>query len=130
MARATKKAQSDDVEFAKQVPVHPRDRLARVTKKDIEFLRQIPSHQGKISGRFIFLKGICLPDAFSKTDFKNSLEQLYIDVENNRKNKKMRLYIDNEFLPFKLKNLNDRQNVTMFTISLRGGKAFAAEQKT
>ena len=44
LTRATKKAQSDDVEFVKQVPVHPRDRLARATKEDVEFLKQITLH--------------------------------------------------------------------------------------
>ena len=28
-----------------------------------------------------------------------------------------------------MKDLNDKFNVTMFTMSLRGGKTFAAEQK-
>ena len=44
LARATKKAQSHDVEFAKQVPVHPRNRLAWATKKKVVFLKKIPSH--------------------------------------------------------------------------------------
>ena len=38
LARATK----DDVVFMKQVPVHPRDRLARATKDDVVFLKQVP----------------------------------------------------------------------------------------
>ena len=32
LARATKKAQSNDVEFTKQIPLHPRDKLRRKTK--------------------------------------------------------------------------------------------------
>ena len=44
LAQATKKAHSDNGEFVKQVSVHPRDRLARATKEDVEFLKQIPSH--------------------------------------------------------------------------------------
>ena len=43
--------------------------------------------------------------------------------------KTMRLQVDNEFQQVKLKDLNDKNNVKMFTISVRGGKAFAAEQK-
>ena len=39
LARATKKAQCNDFEFAKQVPVYPRDRLTRAAKKDVEFLK-------------------------------------------------------------------------------------------
>ena len=45
LARATKKAHSDNREFVKQVFVHPRDRLTRATKEDVEFLKQIPSHR-------------------------------------------------------------------------------------
>ena len=37
--------------------------------------------------------------------------------------------MDNEFLQIKIKYLNDKYNVTMFTTSIRGGKAFATEQK-
>ena len=41
----------------------------------------------------------------------------------------MRLQVDNEFQQIKIKDLNDENNVEMFTTSVRGGKAFAAEQK-
>ena len=41
----------------------------------------------------------------------------------------MRLQVDNEFQKAKIKDLNDKSNVEMFTTSVRGGKAFAAEQK-
>ena len=41
----------------------------------------------------------------------------------------MRLHVDNEFQQVKIKDLNDKSNVEMFTTSVRGGKAFAAEQK-
>ena len=41
----------------------------------------------------------------------------------------MRLPVDQEFLQVKIKDLNDLNNVEMFSTSLRGGKAFAAEQK-
>ena len=57
------------------------------------------------------------------------LEQFYIDVQNKRKNRHTRLQVDNDFQQVKIKDLNDKLNVTMFTTSLRGGKAFAAEQK-
>ena len=57
------------------------------------------------------------------------LEQFYIDVQDKRKNWHTRLQVDNDFQQVKIKDLNDKLNVTMFTTSLRGGKAFAAEQK-
>ena len=41
----------------------------------------------------------------------------------------MRLQVDQEFKQVKIKDLNELNNVTMFSTSLRGGKAFAAEQK-
>ena len=63
-----------------------------------------------------------------KADFKK-LEQFYIVVQNKRKNKNTRLQVDNEFQQVKIKDLNDRYNVMMFTTNLSGGKAFAAEPK-
>ena len=30
--------------FLKQVPVHPRDRVARETKDDVKFVKQVPVH--------------------------------------------------------------------------------------
>ena len=41
----------------------------------------------------------------------------------------MRLETDQEFKQQKIYNLNKKFNVDMFTISLRVGKAFAAQQK-
>ena len=41
----------------------------------------------------------------------------------------MRSQVDNEFQQVKIKDLNDENNVEIFTTSVRGGKAFAAEQK-
>ena len=41
----------------------------------------------------------------------------------------MRLKVGNEFQQIKIKDLNDLNNVEMFTTSARGGKEFAAEQK-
>ena len=39
------------------------------------------------------------------------------------------MQVDNESQQVKVKDLNDENNVEMFTSSVRGGKAFAAEQK-
>ena len=41
----------------------------------------------------------------------------------------MKLQVDQEFQQVKIKDLNYLNNVEMFSTSLRGGKAFAAEQK-
>ena len=57
------------------------------------------------------------------------MKVFYNEVRNKRKGKRMRLQVDNEFQQVKIKDLNDLNNVEMFTCSIRGGKAFAAEQK-
>ena len=41
----------------------------------------------------------------------------------------MYLQVDNEFQQVKIKDLNEQNNVEIFTTAVRGGKAFAAEQK-
>ena len=53
----------------------------------------------------------------------------YEEIKNKRNNKLIRLQVDNKFLQVKLKDLNEANNAEMFTTSVRGGKAFAAEQK-
>ena len=40
---------SYEVQFIKQIPLHPRDRLARATKDeqtdgDVKFIKQVPAH--------------------------------------------------------------------------------------
>ena len=57
------------------------------------------------------------------------LEKFYKKVANKRKNKKIRLQTDLEFKQKKIYNLNKKYNVEMFSTAVRGGKAFAAEQK-
>ena len=41
----------------------------------------------------------------------------------------MRLQVNNEFQQIKIYDLNDQNNVEMFSTSIRGRKVFAAEQK-
>ena len=41
----------------------------------------------------------------------------------------MKLQVDQEFQQVTIKDLNKQNNVEMFSTSLRGGKAFAVEQK-
>ena len=57
------------------------------------------------------------------------LEEFYREVRSKREGQKMKLQVDQEFQQVKIKDLNDLNNVEMFSTSLRGGKAFAAEQK-
>ena len=65
----------------------------------------------------------------SRKQIRQKLEQFYDDVKSKRKRKKMKLQVNQEFQQVKIKDLNDLNNVEMFSTSLRGGKAFAAEQK-
>ena len=65
----------------------------------------------------------------SRKQIRQKLEQFYRDVRSKVKGKKMRLQVDQEFQQVGIKDLNDLNNVHMFSTSLRGGKAFAAEQK-
>ena len=57
------------------------------------------------------------------------MKLFYDEVRSKRKKGKcMRLQVDNEFQQVKIKSLNNENNVEMFTSSVRGGKAFTAEQ--
>ena len=55
--------------------------------------------------------------------------KLFYDIVKNKRKKTMKLQVNNEFQQVKIKDLNVQNNVEMFTTSVRGGKAFAAEQK-
>ena len=65
----------------------------------------------------------------SRKQIRQKLEQYYRDVRSKRKGLKMKLQVDEEFQQVKIKDLNDLNNVEMFSTSLSGGKAFVAEQK-
>ena len=59
---------------------------------------------------------------------KKKMELFYQEIQNKRKGR-MRLQIDLEFQQNEIKKLNKKYDVEMFSTRLRGGKAFAAEQK-
>ena len=65
----------------------------------------------------------------SRKQILQKMKLFYDEVRSKRKNKQMRLQVDNEFQQVKIKDLNDENNVEMFTSLVKGGKAFAAEQK-
>ena len=56
------------------------------------------------------------------------LKLFYEDI-NRKRTGRMRLQTDLEFKQNQIKKLNDEFNVDMFHTRVRGGKAFAAEQK-
>ena len=65
-----------------------------------------------------------------RSNLVNKLETFYKEIESKRsKNEKMRLQTDQEFQQNEIKKLNLEYNVEMFSTWIRGGKAFAAEQK-
>ena len=65
-----------------------------------------------------------------KSNLLQKLELFYREIQPKRKNgEKMRLQTDQEFQQNEIKKLNQKYNVEMFSTKLRGGKAFAAEQK-
>ena len=55
--------------------------------------------------------------------------KLLYDELKGKKKKPMRLQVDNEFQQMKIHDLNDQNNVKIFSTSIRGGKAFEGEQK-
>ena len=63
---------------------------------------------------------------------QNLLARKMILFYNDIKNKwtgRMRLQMDLEFLQNSIKKLNEENDVEMYSSKIRGGKAFAAEQK-
>ena len=62
----------------------------------------------------------------SRKQILQKMKIFYNEIENKRSKKTMRLH---EFQQVKIKDLNGENNVEMFTASVRGVKAFAAEQK-
>ena len=65
----------------------------------------------------------------SRKQILQKMKIFYDEIKNKRSKKTMRLQVDNEFQQAKIKDLNDGNNVEMFTTSVRGGKPFATEQK-
>ena len=61
------------------------------------------------------------------------MELFYLDIQPKRqqiaKIGRMRLQADLEFQQNEMKRLNEKYDVEMFTLRVRGGKAYAAEQK-
>ena len=55
--------------------------------------------------------------------------KLFNEDVDQKRNSRMRLQTDLEFKQNQIKKLNDEFNVEMFQTKVRGGKAFAAEQK-
>ena len=57
-------------------------------------------------------------------------EQYHVDVQNRRKNKNMRLQVDNEFQQVMIKDLNDRYNIQCLLLALEGEKHLLQNRKS
>ena len=66
----------------------------------------------------------------TKNNLPKKIEEFYREIDFKRiKNEKMRLQVDLEFQQNKIKKINQKYNVEMFSTKNRGGKAYVAEQK-
>ena len=65
----------------------------------------------------------------TKNTLAKKMEEFYKEINSKRNDEKMRLQVDLEFQQNKIKQLNKKYNILMFTTKNRGGKAYVAEQK-
>ena len=65
----------------------------------------------------------------SRKQILQKMKLFHDEVRAKRKGKRMRLQVDNEFQQAKIKDLNDEDNVEMFTSSVRGGKVLPSNKK-
>ena len=65
----------------------------------------------------------------TKYTLAKKIEEFYKEIDSKRNDEKMRLQVDLEFQQNKIKELNKKYNIQMFTSKNRGGKAYVAEQK-
>ena len=104
--------------------------LIHVHVGNLEFL-----WKSAISPRYVLLvvdlyssKVYVYPMSFRKLILQ-MLGHFYDEIKHKRNKKTMRLQVDNQFQQVKIKDLNEQNTVEMFTTAVRGGNAFAAEQK-
>ena len=78
----------------------------------------------------LFTSKIYVYQMKARRNLVKKLEIFYREIQKKRKNnEKIRLQTDQEFQQNEIKKLNQKYNIEMFSTRLRGGKAFAAEQK-
>ena len=105
-------------------------RLIHADVRNLEFLGKNASFPQYVLDLVdLFSSKICTYPMKSRKQIRQKLEQFYRDVRGKRKGKTIKLQVDQEFQQVKIQDLNDLNNVKMFSTSLRGGKVFAAEQK-
>ena len=105
-------------------------RLIHADVRNLEFLGKNASFPQYVLVLVdLFSSKICTYPMKSRKQIRQKLEQFYRDVRGKRKGKTIKLQVDQEFQQVKIQDLNDLNNVKMFSTSLRGRKVFAAEQK-
>ena len=78
----------------------------------------------------LFTSKVYINTLRTKNNLPKKLEEFYKQIDFKRvKNEKMRLQVDLEFQQNKIKEINQKYNVEMFSSKNRGGKAYVAEQK-
>ena len=79
----------------------------------------------------LFTSKVYVYNMRTKNTLAKKIEEFYkeIDSKRDKDDEKMRLQVDLEFQQNKIKELNKKYNVQMFTTKNRGGKAYFAEQK-
>ena len=78
----------------------------------------------------LFTSKIYVYQMRARKNLVNKLEIFYREIQKKRtNNEKIRLQTDQEFQQNEIKKINEKYNIEMFSTRLRGGKAFAAEQK-
>ena len=66
----------------------------------------------------------------SRKQILQKMKQFHEDIKNKRNMKKtMHLQVDNEFQQVKIKDLNDENNIEMFTSSLMSGRHLLLSKK-
>ena len=65
----------------------------------------------------------------SRKQILQKMKLFYDEVRSKRKNKRMTLQVDNEFQQVKIKDLNDENNVEIFTSSVRVEKHLLLSKK-
>ena len=66
----------------------------------------------------------------SRRQIRDRLEQFYLDVQGKRKGRRARLQVDKEFQQLKIKDLNKKFNVEMYSTSLRGERLLLPNRKS
>ena len=121
---------SDDIDRSALYSIHAPSDLLHADVGDLHFLgKSVANPKYCLFLVDLFMSKVYIYGMKNRSLISLKLEKFYKEVASKRKNKKMRLQTDLEFKQKKIFALNKKYNVDMFSTAVRGGKAFAAEQK-